>query len=267
MPSVHQTPVSTAGAAAAHDQKMAQEHLESQDAQNAANAASAEAARRMDSATENERVHKRFKMPNDNENDDIASQALIDDDEQEWEKDDATQAYAAKGKKEPAPTLADMKYPLKHSRICVRIHQETKGHVFSFVSTSMGKPIILFAHGMGELLNNVLPEAHSVYDAMLKEINELTEGAVVYSRTIVVSKYIKNVIEISFFRGKLYIFLKRLGKPDAFSSDAEPYTGPVITPDEDGFVPTKGGSFTLDRYEHNPDKILDWAMTCRSMPY
>jgi hypothetical protein len=37
----------------------------------------------MDLATENERVYKRFKMPNNNKNDDIASQALIDDDEQE----------------------------------------------------------------------------------------------------------------------------------------------------------------------------------------
>jgi hypothetical protein len=101
MPSVYQTPVSAAAAADAHNQKMVQEYLESQDAQNAADGAAAEAVRCMDLATENERVHKRFKTPNNNENDDIPSQALIDDDEQEWEKGDETQAYSAKEKKEP----------------------------------------------------------------------------------------------------------------------------------------------------------------------
>jgi hypothetical protein len=70
---------------------------------------------------------------------------------------------------------------------------------------------------MGKLVNAVLPKAYEAYDANLKKIEKLEEGKVIYSNTFVVSKYVKNLVEVSIWMGKLYIFLKRTGKPDAYS--------------------------------------------------
>ncbi len=108
------------------------------------------------------------------------------------------------------------------------------------------------------------------------KFDELEEGKIVYSNTFVTSKYVKNLVEVSVFRGKLYVFLKRMGKPEAYLNsplfkkknvNREHYTGPYLTPDEDGFVFTKGGSITFDRYIDDPAKMLIWAMQCQSMPY
>jgi hypothetical protein len=105
---------------------------------------------------------------------------------------------------------------------------------------------------MGKLVNAVLPKAYEAYDANLKKIEKLGEGKVIYSNTFVISKYVKNLVEVSIWMGKLYIFLKRTGKPDAYSDSPlfkkkivyrEPYTGPKMTPDEDGFAGGKHGYF------------------------
>lgn len=266
----------------AHTQKMAQDYLDSQDAYAAAaDDAAAEVAakeaqlkckrtRRMATSKDDDDANN---DDDDDVNEDKASQVLMDE-PQEWEM--AGNVRPIPISQLPPPTLANMIFRLRHGSIHARLHEENKDHVFTLMSNNLGKPILLFAQGMGQLVNTVLPEAYDAYDKNIEKIDELEEGKVVYSNAFVTSKYVKNLVEVSVFRGKLYVFLKRMGKPEAYLNsplfkkrnvDREPYNGPKLTPDEDGFVFTKGGSITFDRFIDDPARMLIWAMQVRSMPY
>jgi hypothetical protein len=259
----------------AHEQKAAQEYLDSQDAYAAAVANEA-AAREIE--PRNKRIRRMAMSQDDDDDDEInedeASQTLMDE-PQEWEKNSAN-PFPSAASQMPPPTLANMIYRLRHGSIHVRIHEENKDHVFSLMNNKLGRPILLFAQGMGELINTVLPDAYDAYDKNIQNVDELEEGKIVYSNAFVTSKYVKNMVEVSVFKGNLYINLKRMGNPEEYmksplfkkrNAQREPYNGPKLTPDADGFVFSKGCSISFDRHIDDPAKMLIWAMTCRSMPY
>jgi hypothetical protein len=283
-------PPSPPAEANARDQQMAQEYLNDRDAMEAADAAAAAEADELESRRAVKRTSRMIQSyhaddddnnGNDDDNDDDddddddqqASQALVNDEPKEWENGTA-RPYAIPHSEMPQPTLANMLYKLQNGSIHVRLDEKTKDHVFTLMNDNLGKPILLFAPGMGKLINSVLPEAYKAYDENLHRIENLEDGKVVYTNTFVVSKYVKNLVEVGVWMGKLNISLKRMGKPEAYqnspfnkSAKREPYNGPIATPDKDGFVFIKGGSLAFDRYIDDPAKLLIWAMKCRSMPY
>ena len=277
----------------ARDQKMAQEYLNDRDAMEAADAAAAAEADELESRRAVKRTSRMIQSHraehDDDDNDGIddddgndddyddddqqASQALVNDEPKNWENGTA-RPYAIPQSEMPQPTLTNMVYKLRNGSIHVRLDEKTKDHVFTLMNDNLGKPILLFAPGMGKLINSVLPEAYEAYDKNLHRIENLEDGKVVYTNTFVISKYVKNLVEVGVWMGKLNISLKRMGKPEAYqnspftkSAKREPYNGPIATPDKDGFVYIKGGSLTFDRYIDDPAKLLIWAMKCRSMPY
>jgi len=165
-----------------------------------------------------------------------------------------------------------MKFLLRHGDIKVRLHEETRDHVFEFLNDSLGKPILLFRQAMANLLNKVLPEAYEAYDAMLRDAEEYDEGTL-FCKTVSKNDCFKIVVEISYFQNSLYIFFKRMSKPEAIrklpqfqATKRAPYTGPTITPDAEGFVPSKGCCVQLDRDADNPKTIMMWARECIAIP-
>ena len=210
-----------------------------------------------------------------------ASQALFPEDE-EWEtkavqvgilsQDPGPVAAAAVVEKEFPRDLSQMKFLLRHGDITVRLHEETRDHVFEFLNDSLGKPILLFRQAMANLLNKVLPEAYEAYDAMLRDAEEYDEGTL-FCKTVSKNDCFKIVVEISYFQNSLYIFFKRMSKPEAIrklpqfqATKRPPYTGPTITPDAEGFVPSKGCCVQLDRDADNPKTIMMWARECIAIP-
>jgi hypothetical protein len=210
-----------------------------------------------------------------------ASQALFPEDE-EWEtkavqvgilsQDPATFGPVAPAQTEFPRDLSQMKFLLRHGDIKVRLHEETRDHVFEFLNDSLGKPILLFRQAMANLLNKVLPEAYEAYDAMLRDAEEYDEGTL-FCKTVSKNDCFKIVVEISYFQNSLYIFFKRMSKPEAIrklpqfqATKRPPYTGPTITPDAEGFVPSKGCCVQLDRDVDNPKTIMTWARECIAIP-
>jgi len=187
---------------------------------------------------------------NNNYPEEQASQAMFEDD-QEWEKG-AVKAYV---ETEVPKTL-----------------ETNRDHVFHLVNNKLGKPILLFPQGMAKLLTECLPKAYEIYDANEKDVENINDG-IIFSETLILSRYVKNVVEVSVYKKQIYIFLKRLGKPDAmkktsaYTGAVKPYSGPKLEPDEDGFIPMKSCSIQFDRETDDPAKILVWARKCITIPY
>ena len=196
-----------------------------------------------------------------------SSQAMFEDDE-EWEKG-AVKAYV---ELEVPKTLAEMSFKLRNGSIEVGLHEENRDHVFHLVNNKLGKPILLFPQGMSKLLTECLPKAYEIYDASEKDSENIDDGTI-YSEMLVLSKYVKNVVEVSVYKKQLYVFLKRLGKPDAmkktsiYTGTIKAYTGPKIEPDKDGFIPMKSCSIQFDRETDDPAEILVWARKCMTIPF
>ena len=204
---------------------------------------------------------------NNNYPEEQASQAMFEDD-QEWEKG-AVQVYV---ETELPKTLAEMSWQLKNGSIEVGLHETNRDHVFHLVNNKLGKPILLFPQGMAKLLTECMPKAYEIYDANVKDVENINDGTI-FSETLILSRYVKNVVEVSVYKKQIYIFLKRLGKPDAmkktsaYTGAVKPYSGPKLEPDEDGFIPMKSCSIQFDRETDDPAKILVWARKCITIPY
>ena len=204
---------------------------------------------------------------NNNYPEEQASQAMFEDD-QEWEKG-AVKAYV---ETEVPKTLAEMSWQLKNGSIEVGLHETNRDHVFHLVNNKLGKPILLFPQGMAKLLTECLLKAYEIYDANEKDVENINDG-IIFSETLILSWYVKNVVEVSVYKKQIYIFLKRLGKPDAmkktsaYTGAVKPYSGPKLEPDEDGFIPMKSCSIQFDRETDDPAKILVWARKCITIPY
>jgi hypothetical protein len=165
-----------------------------------------------------------------------------------------------------------MSFKLRNGSIHVRLHEESKDHVFVWVNNRLGKPIHLFRQAMSDLLNDVLPEAYNAFD----KCDILEDKTVFFSKAFLTTPYVKTLVEVSVFKKKLYIFLKRMSKPEAIVNSPlfkksgrkmVPYDGPKIDPDPDGFVPSRGCTIQLDRINDDPEKILTWAKECIALPY
>lgn len=204
-----------------------------------------------------------------------ASQVLFPDDE-EWEKKAAqvgilsndAATFAAGAEKKWSRSPPEMKLDLKHGDVRARIHEETRDHVFEFLNDSLGKPILLFRQNMATLLSKILPDIYKAYDSMLRQGEQYDEGTQ-FCKTVSKNDCFKIVVEISCFQNSLYIFLKRMSKPEAIRKLPQfklirqtPYNGPTITPDAEGFVPSKGCCIQLDRDADDPATIMAWAREC-----
>jgi hypothetical protein len=202
---------------------------------------------------------------NNNYPEEQASQAMFEDD-QEWEK---VKVYV---ETEVPKTLAEMSWQLKNGSIEVSLHEANRDHVFHLVNNKLGKPILLFPQGMSKLLTECLPKAYEIYDANEKDVENINDGTI-FSETLILSRYVKNVVEVSVYKKQIYVFLKRLGKPDSmkktlvYTGAVKPYTGPKVEPDEDGFIPMKSCSIQFNRETDDPAKILVWARKCITIPY
>jgi hypothetical protein len=207
-----------------------------------------------------------------------ASQAMLNDTDTDADADaDNDPGWEDASAKEVnlPKTLAEMNFKLAHGSVHVRLHEESRDHVFVWVNNRLGKAIHLFRQAMSDLLNDLLPEAYSAFDKFNKE-TLAEENKIVFSKPLLLTPYVKTVVEVSVFKNKLYVFLKRMSKPEAFLNSpffkksgrkAVPYEGPKIDPDKDGFIPSKGCTVQLDPCVDDPEKILTWAKECIATPY
>jgi hypothetical protein len=117
------------------------------------------------------------------------------------------------------------------------------------------KPILLFPGGMVKLVQ-ALPKAYEIYDeqALIRAKVAESDGAeavvddeVIYSVNIATSKVLQINLEISVYKGKLYIFLKK-------SNWAEEEGG-------GGIWRLCRGNVLLDRYQDDPEALLQFALS------
>jgi hypothetical protein len=116
------------------------------------------------------------------------------------------------------------------------------------------KPILLFPSGMVKLIR-ALPEVYEIYDQQSLIRAEMVESdggdeaalaaqdEVIYSLNIVTTKVLQINLEISLYKGKLYIFVKK-------SSWDE----------EEGIWRPCHGTLPLDRYQDDPDALLSFVL-------
>jgi len=116
------------------------------------------------------------------------------------------------------------------------------------------KPILLFPGGMVKLVQ-ALPKAYEIYDeqALIRAKVAESDGAkavvddeVIYSVNIATSKVLQINLEVSVYKGKLYIFLKK-------SNWAEE--------EEGGIWRLCRGNVLLDRYQDDPEALLQFALS------
>ena len=115
------------------------------------------------------------------------------------------------------------------------------------------KPILLFPNGMVKLIR-ALPEFYEIYDQQSLIRAEMIDGGdgdalaaedeVVYSLNIVTTRVLQINLEISLFKGKIYIFVKK-------SSWDE----------KEGIWRPCRGTFSLDRYQDDPEALLSFALS------
>jgi len=115
------------------------------------------------------------------------------------------------------------------------------------------KPILLFPNGMVKLIR-ALPEFYEIYDQQSLIRAEMIDGGdeaalaaedeVVYSLNIVTTKVLQINLEISLFKGKIYIFVKK-------SSWDE----------KEGIWRPCRGTLPLDRYQDDPEALLSFALS------
>ena len=116
------------------------------------------------------------------------------------------------------------------------------------------KPILLFPNGMVKLIR-ALPEFFEIYDQQSLIRAEMIDGGddeaalaaedeIIYSLNIVTTKVLQINLEISLFKGKIYIFVKK-------SSWDE----------KEGIWRPCRGTFSLDRYQDDPEALLLFALS------
>ena len=131
---------------------------------------------------------------------------------------------------------------------------ETTGLRFYLHSNKLvDKPILLFPNGMVKLIR-ALPEVYEIYDQQSLIRAEMIDGGdeaalaaedeVVYSLNIVTTKVLQINLEISLFKGKIYIFVKK-------SSWDE----------KEGIWRPCRGTLSLDRYQDDPEALLSFALS------
>ena len=117
------------------------------------------------------------------------------------------------------------------------------------------KPILLFPSGMVKLIR-ALPEVYEIYDQQSLIRAEMIESdggdeaalaaedEVIYSLNIVTTKVLQINLEISLFKGKIYIFVKKLSWDE-----------------KEGIWRPCRGTLPLDRYQDDPDALLSLALS------
>jgi hypothetical protein len=120
------------------------------------------------------------------------------------------------------------------------------------------KPILLFPSGMVKLIR-ALPEVYEIYDQqaliraeMVKsdggdEAALAAEDEVLYTLNIATTKVLQINLEISLYKGKLYIFVKKSSWAD----------------DELIWRPCRG-TFSLDRYQDDPEALLSFVLSAHN---
>ena len=145
-------------------------------------------------------------------------------------------------------------HQLKNGFVKMEQLDETTGLRFYLHSNKLAdKPILLFPGGMVKLVQ-ALPKAYEIYDelALIRAKVAESDGAeavvddeVIYSVNIATSKVLQINLEISVYKGKLYIFLKK-------SNWAE---------EEGGIWRLCRGNVLLDRYQDDPEALLQFALS------
>jgi hypothetical protein len=156
---------------------------------------------------------------------------------------------------------------LKYGYVQMEILDETTGLCFYLHNNKLAdKPILLFPSGMVALVK-ALRKAYEIYDDQVLRLAEAAiayspaangklaggEGGpscpdildeVIYSAVIATSKVVQIKLEVSVYKGKLYIFLKK-------SSWSE----------GDGLWRPCCGAVLLDRHQDDPNVLLQFALS------
>jgi hypothetical protein len=150
--------------------------------------------------------------------------------------------------------LVNKIHQLKNGFVKMEQLDETTGLRFYLHSNKLAdKPILLFPGGMVKLVQ-ALPKAYEIYDeqALIRAKGAESDGAeavvddeVIYSVNIATSKVLQINLEVSVYKGKLYIFLKK-------SNWAE---------EEGGIWRPCRGNVLLDRYQDDPEALLQFALS------
>ena len=145
-------------------------------------------------------------------------------------------------------------HQLKNGFVKMEQLDETTGLRFYLHNNKLAdKPILLFPGGMVKLVQ-ALPKAYEIYDeqalirAKVAESDEapaVVDDEVIYSVNIATSKVLQINLEVSVYKGKLYIFLKK-------SNWAE---------EEGGIWRPCRGNVLLDRYQDDPEALLQFALS------
>jgi hypothetical protein len=150
-------------------------------------------------------------------------------------------------------------HQLKNGFVKMENLDETTGLRFYLHSNKLAdKPILLFPGGMVKL-ERALPEVYDIFDeqALIRaEVAESDGGAeapatiddeVIYSVNIATTKVLQINLDVSVYKGKLYIFLKKSSW------------------DEDELIwrPCHG-TLLLDRYQDDPEALLQFALSAHA---
>jgi len=159
-------------------------------------------------------------------------------------------------------------HDLNYGYVQMEILDENAGLRFYLYNNKFSdKPILLFPSGMTTLVKT-LRRAHQIYDdqelrlaelamacqEQIAEGEEMAANAVpvapdvpdeiIFSAVIATSKVVQIKLEVSVYKGKLYIFLKK-------SSWSE----------EDGMWRPCRGAVLLDRHQDDPNALLQFALS------
>ena len=154
-------------------------------------------------------------------------------------------------------------HDLKYGYVQMEILDETTGLRFYWHNNKLAdKPILLFPSGMVALVK-ALRQAYEIYDHQVLRLAEAAiacgelvgregmaatapdiQDEVIYSAVIATSKVVQIKLEVSVYKGKLYIFLKK-------SSWSE----------EDGLWRPCRGAVLLDRHQDDPKVLLQFALS------
>ena len=146
-------------------------------------------------------------------------------------------------------------HQLKNGFVKMENLDETTGLRFYLHNNKLAdKPILLFPGGMVKLVQ-ALPKAYEIYDdeVLIRAEAAKSDGAqaiddeVICSVNIATTKVLQINLEISVYKGKLYIFLKK-------SSWAE----------EEGIWRPCRGTLLLDHYQDDPKALLQFALSAHA---
>ena len=144
---------------------------------------------------------------------------------------------------------------LKNGFVKMENLDETGLRFYLHSNKLVDKPILLFPNGMVKLIR-ALPEFFEIYDQQSLIRAEMIESGggdeaalaaedeVIYSLNIVTTKVLQINLEISLFKGKIYIFVKK-------SSWDE----------KEGIWRPCRGTLPLDRYQDDPEALLSFALS------